>query len=200
MFYLVHHEGKQNHKYAYKDLSFIDVQQATCEACGRGVVSFCYGQGEKHRLVVEGGNVYPDYLQFCGAGKRLFLLSQTAEEIVVQNQISGIVRESEVQLFDLRHHMISDISRYFSMEICGEIELNASAMKLKKKRFCEKCGQYTWNRKSLGPIILDPNTWNGSDLCRIKSIPGYFVCTDRFAEMVRCNGLTGFSFEKLSLL
>jgi hypothetical protein len=70
-------------------------------------------------------------------------------------------------------------------------------MQLKKKRVCPSCGQFEWNRQRLPAMILNVSSWDGSDICRLASIPGFIVCTDKFKTIVQNNQLKGFSFEQV---
>lgn len=144
----------------------------------------CAMMGMSTVLFLEGGKMYPDYLAFTGAGEQLFLLSERAVPVFEENGISGFSGKWEVT--------VSDGPRYFAMEIGGSVELDFAAMHLKKKNLCSRCGQYNWNRQRMEPVILDEASWDGSDICRVKSLPGLFACSRRFAQIVKDHGLTGF--------
>lgn len=81
--------------------------------------------------------------------------------------------------------------------ICGRIELDLPKMGLKKKKLCRVCGGFEWNRQRLSPLLLDASAWDGNDICRVDSIPGYVVCTDRVVALVKKQKLKGFSFRAL---
>ena len=70
-------------------------------------------------------------------------------------------------------------------------------MGLKKKKRCRVCGGFEWNRQRLSPLHLDASAWDGNDLCRVDSIPGYVICTDNVVALVKKQQLKGFSFRAL---
>ena len=86
---------------------------------------------------------------------------------------------------------------YFLVRICGTITLDYKRMGLKKKKVCNACGSFEWNRQRLSPLFLDESTWDGSDLCRVSDIHGYLICTEHFVNTVKEQGLTGFCFRAL---
>lgn len=183
MLHLLQADTKRKYRYAWKDESFLGFEQQVCSFCGR-MISECRYDGDIHRLILEGGNTYPDYLTFTGAGERLFLLSERAVRIFEDCGIAGFSGKREV--------MVSDGPQYFAMEISGRVELDFVTMQLKKKKLCPECGQFGWNRQRMDPVILDEGSWDGCDICRVKSLPGFFACSERFAEAVKDYKLTGF--------
>lgn len=195
MLLLVSHDIRRKYKYAYKDTSFKGFEHRICAFCGR-TISDMHFKEQGHCLILEGGKIFPDYLQFCGAGESLFLLSDQAVRLLEQSGISGISAKAEVQICDDQEKTLFNAPRYFSMEVCGCVEMDFDAMHLKKKNLCPECGQFTWNRQRVQPMILDRNSWDGSDICRVGSIPGYFACSKRFVDFVKKNGVTGFVFSE----
>ena len=131
----------------------------------------------------------------------MFLLSGKALSLFEQNRISGISGKERIRVLEKHNDQWIDITDdspdYWLIELDGEAELDFSAMGLKKKHKCDYCGQFVWNRQRLYPLILDTNKWNSSDLCRIKSIPGYVICTERVKYLVEEHGLSGFDFTLL---
>ena len=74
----------------------------------------------------------------------------------------------------------------YSVNITGSIDFDLKAMALKKKNRCPSCGQFDWSRQRLYLIktVFDMNTWDGSDLCRIDSFPGFIVCTEKVKGVI----------------
>ena len=186
----------RKYKYAWRDLSFLGFSQSQCPVCGRKTAEFCYEDGP-HRLMLEGGKAYPDLLAYTGAGERMLILSARAVEIFYEEEVTGFSVKEKVMVPEESGEISSDIPDCFLLSVSGRIELDLAAMGLKKKKLCPQCGQFEWNRQRVHPLILDMAAWDGSDLCRVESIPGYFVCSDRFAELVNIHGLTGFCVKKL---
>ena len=131
----------------------------------------------------------------------MFLLSGKALSLFEQNRISGISGKERIRVLEKHNDQWIDITDdspdYWLIELDGEAELDFSAMGLKKKHKCDYCGQFVWNRQRLYPLILDTNKWNGRDLCRIQSIPGYVVCAEKVKHLVEEHGLSGFDFTLL---
>ena len=196
MFFRLLHSGNSKYKYAYKDLSISGIKKVDCEVCGRSIPELCYSQN-KHVLAIEGGKEYPDYLEFCDAGPRLCILSQRAVDVFVANKISGISEFVPIS-FDNPNPSENPFG-YYIASIEGRIDFDLLLMQLKKKQFCNKCGQFEWNRKKFPPVILSKGSWDNSDICRIASLQGYIVCTEKVIRVVKENKLTGFAFQELKL-
>lgn len=200
MFYKVLDYSAKTHKYAYKDISFLGFKETLCSNCGRSIATMLYNSGV-HQLVLEGGKKYPDLLGFHGAGKQMLILSGRTLSLFKQHNISGISGSEQIQVLEKRGSKLIDSTGlspdYWIVNVTGIVELDFSSMGLKKKNKCDCCGQFTWNRQRLTPLILDENTWNGYDLCRITSIPGYIICTDRVRCLVEEYSLSGFDFTLL---
>ena len=201
MFYDVYGSGTRVYRYAWEDLSFVDWVKTPCESCGRNISKTEYEPGG-HRLVLEGGKRYPDFLAFTGAGERIFLVSERALEVFTQNQVSGIASWERVSCVSemVRGKYMEpqgEAPNYWKLNISGRVDLDMKAMFLKKKHRCDKCGQFVWNRERLYPMYLDPNTWDGSDLCRITSIPGHVVCSDKLVRLIKKYSLKGACLEEI---
>ena len=192
MFYLIRDTGFRTNRYASKDLSFEGIDYNTCSLCNRKIASFRY-RNNIHELILEGGKRIPDKLQFCGAGRRLFLVSEAVIRAIESFHISGVLNYSPVILNPSTKEM-----PYYSIDVSGEIELSLSNMALKKKNYCPQCTQFEWNRKGFPQLCLDASSWNGQDICIVKSVPGYFVCTSKFAKLIEEHGFTGFDLLKVS--
>lgn len=195
MLYWLEHDTLKKHLYAYKDMSLVGYSRSVCPQCNRQIGTPQYKETSPH-LILEGGSVYPDYLQFCGAGNRLFLISEQALGIFEKNRITGY---SAYQLVTSESFIRSSNTDrppdYYCLNISGRIDLDFAAMHIKKKRVCSQCGQFEWSRMRLEPIVLDQATWDGSDLCLVDSIPGFRVCTKNLRQIIQKNKLTGFSFS-----
>lgn len=191
MFYRLFHSGLRKYKYAYRDLSISGIRKVECATCGRLLSELCYSDNG-HVLAIEGGKEFPDYLGFYDAGPRLCVLSKRAVEVFSANNISGI---SAFELVSFAN--ANETINYYIAEIYGRIDLDLKSMQLKKKHLCHSCGQFEWNRQRLTPVIVSPQSWDGSDFCRISSIEGYVVCSEKVVRLVKENRLTGFEFQEL---
>ena len=198
MLYRLSPDSDRRFRYAWKDLSFAGYQKQVCAGCGRTVAERIFSS-DRHSLILEGGKEFPDFLAFTGAGKQLFLLSDQAMECLHENKITGFSVVEPVTVCDERGNPVPGAPAYQHLEITGYAELDFSAMQLKKKRFCPFCGQFDWNRQRIPALIPDEASWDGSDLCRIGSMPGFMICSDRFKSVVLNNGLMGFCFKRLGM-
>lgn len=202
MLYWIEYEAHNKHKYAYKDLTFTGFNRSVCPECECEIATAQYKENTPN-FVLEGGRVYPDYLQFAGAGRQPFLISEKALELFEKNQITGYSGYQLVNYVSSKRKDNSSIIqqvKYYNLNITGRVDLDLAEMHLKKKHLCPQCGQFDWSRRRFGKTILDETTWDGSDLCRLKSIPGFKLCSEKLKELVRQHELTGFSFTSTMYL
>lgn len=199
VFYLLQPPSERTYQYAYKDVSFVAFRKSECEGCGRMVAEMDFNG--PHCLVAEGGPRYPDYLPFTGAGAQLFIVSERAAQVFRDNMLGGIAEFTPIQVMKEKNGELiplpQDAPQYVLVEVSGRIDLNFQKMCLKKKGLCKVCGSFEWNRQRLYPLFVDERTWDGSDLCRIESIPGYIVCTDQVVQQIKRHKLKGFTFQPL---
>ena len=195
MLYRLEHDTQKKFNYANMDVTLIKYNRSICAECNRQVAVPEYSS-ETPCLRLEGGSVYPDFLQFCGAGRQLFLVSEKTLELCELNAISGYSVYQKVCVELTGRKKEYTVPNYYNLDIEGRIELDMAAMYLRKKRRCSACGQFEWNRKRFEPLILNHTSWDGSDLCAIESIPGFRVCSEKMKELVLRHNLSGFSFRK----
>lgn len=195
MLYWLDHDTLKKFQYVYKDASFLGFSRSVCLQCNRQIGTPQYRREAPH-LILEGGKVYPDYLQFCGAGNQLFLISDRALEIFEKNRITGY---SGYQLATAETSIqgggVDRLPEYYCLNVSGRVDVDYATMHIKKKRVCPQCGQFEWSRMRLEPIILDHTTWDGSDLCLVDSLQGFRVCSERAKQIIHDHKLTGFSVK-----
>lgn len=198
-FYLLRDPGERSYQYAWKDQSFLGFQKTPCPECGRDIAVMEYSGG--HCLLLEGGPKYPDHLPFCGAGERMLVLSERAARLLQESGITGIGQITPVRTAKENNGTPVSLPEtapgYVLAEVTGKIDLDLSKMCLRKKKVCKACGGFEWNRQRLHPIHLDESTWDGSDICRCESIPGWFIFSEAAAELTRKQKLKGFVFDPL---
>lgn len=181
--------------YAQRNLAFTGYTSSICSKCGRSII-IPNPTIKKNEFIIEGGKNYPDFLDYRGAGT-YFLISKNALRLFIENRITGFDDYEEVSTRRETGVTIDDDnSVYFLLSINGTIDFDLRAMTLKKKRVCLSCNQYDWNiqRLSMLKSVFDMDTWDGNDLCRIKSFPGFIVCSDRLRSLVEEHKLTGLRF------
>ena len=196
MLFWIGSSAQKHHCYAYKDVTLLGYDRFNCPQCNRPFAKPRYAS-EVPYLLLEGGREYPDFLQFCGAGRQLFVVSEKTLDLFERHKIFGYAEAKPVSTERIDHREQTLLSpNYYTLAITGKIDLDISQMHIKKKNVCASCGQFDWSRMRIEPILLDPATWDGSDLCSLTSIPGLRVCSKRVKELAnRCN-LTGLSFEE----
>lgn len=195
--YQIQPPASEQYYYAWCNKSFGGFQWTVCPECGRRIATMQYVSDVPY-LLIDGGPKYSDYLCYTDAGIRLFLISERTLNLFEQHNVSGYDEYCLVELeFEEAGKVIDNIPRYYALNLIGSVEFDFKQMHLKKKKFCQQCGSFEWSRTRLDPAILDMSTWDGSDLCTIKSIPGRKVCTEKVRELVKEHTLTGFNFTKL---
>lgn len=196
MLYWLGYDSDKKFQYAWKNLSFIRFDRSICPQCAREIGTAQYRE-EPPYLLLEGGSVYPDYLYFGGAGKRPFVVSERTINLFEKSKVTGYTGYQQVTVEpDEGENHCGPCPNYYCLEVTGRVEFDFQAMRLKKKKVCPLCGQFQWNRQRFYPEFLDKDTWDGSDLCLLKSIPGFRVCSERVRELVQEHQLTGFSFRE----
>ena len=141
--YLVHCDTQVKYAYAWKDTSFEGFSRKTCENCGRIVAAPRFRE-ERRILLAEGGGNYPDFLNFTGAGERLFLLSAQAVRMLEGETITGIAGTEQVTV---RSEKTEEVRAYYALDIRGCIELDFEKMGLRKKKQCSFSGTASaWSR------------------------------------------------------
>ena len=190
-FYKLESYDERSFCYAYEDSSVKGIQKSDCDVCGRTVSSWRF-EGP-HKLLLEGKQIYPDRLLFCGAGGPMLILSEHAVDTLQEKGITGMEAWQPIAAT----YNDQEAPPYLLIQTCGTIALDYKRMGLKKKKVCNACGSFEWNRQRLSPLFLDESTWDGSDLCRVSDIPGYLICSERFVQTVKETRLTGFSFKPL---
>jgi hypothetical protein len=198
-FYLLESPSERTYQYACENSALIGLKTTTCDACGRNVSMWEFSGPPC--LIAEGGPKYPDRLAFIGAGSSLFVLSERAARTFADSGITGIAEMAPIRIMKRLDGAIiplPDVApQYILAQVGGTIELDFGKMFLKKKKLCKICGGFEWNRQRLHPLHLNEKTWDGSDICRIDSIPGYFICTERIVKLVKGRKLKGFCFKAL---
>ena len=145
-----------------------------------------------------GGKIYPDYIQFCGAGKYPFIVSKKTLEIFEENNVSGY---DDTKLVGVNPPGINEDGsqiQYYQLNVYGFVELDYKAMFLKKKNYCEVCGQYEWNRQRLYPRFVNESTWDGSDLVVVNSVQ-WRLCSEKVKNIIQNHKLTGFALTEANM-
>lgn len=199
MFSLLQTPSERTYQYAWKDLSFLGFQRSKCPDCSRTVAATAHSS--PRCLLLEGGPKYPDYLAFCGAGEPLFVISERAASVFRANDLLGIAECVPIQVAKEENGVLiplpENAPNYVMVQITGKIDLDYEKMGLKKKKVCSTCGSFEWNRQRLYPLYMDEHTWDGSDICRNQSLPGYIIFSKVAVELIKKHKLKGFCLKSL---
>ena len=185
--------------YAVKNLSFVGYKREECPTCKRQVVKDEIYEGED-AFLIDGAKKFSDFMQSCGAGT-YFIVSERVMNVLRENNVSGFDEAKKVPLYRSRYRkLIKQEQEYYIINITGSIDLNLKAMALKRKHVCPECGSFDWSRQRLYIFdsVFDMNTWDGSDICRIKSFPGYVMISDKLKEIFEAHKFTGATYKKES--
>ena len=194
MFYRVFYACDNSHKYLTQDLSVYKSFARECLMCGRKLVTYDEKEGI-HQLLCDGKGSYLDFLDATTSGKNYIYISDLAMDAIVRNSVSGINERFCCKAISGKTEHF-----YHKCDITGIIALNEKAMFLKKKNYCNECGQFEWNKKGIGKLIIDESLWNGCDVCRLLYFENIFICSERFKNIYHSEGLTGLTFETLKVI
>ena len=187
-----------DHKYCYavKNLAVIEFKRERCLHCGEQVVKNTICQGED-ALLIDGGKSYPDFMLYGSVGEP-FIVSERVIKVLYKEKITGYDMAKKVSLYRLIDgKLVKQEPEYYMINITGSIDLDLKAMHLKKKNVCPHCGSFKWSRQRLYLFdsVLDKSTWDGSDICRIKSFQGHIMISDRLKGILEAHKFTGASFK-----
>lgn len=183
--------------YAVNNLAFVGLKEEKCPHCGCQDATQLVFQGDD-ALLIDGAKSYPDCMLYGSVGLS-FIVSERVMEVLRQENITGYDEAKKVSLYRSRYgKLVKQDPNYYMINITGSIDLDLKAMSLKKKNVCPMCGSFKWSRQRLYTIdsVFDMSTWDGSDICRIKSFPGYIMISDRLKEIFEKHKFTGASFKK----
>jgi predicted RNA-binding Zn-ribbon protein involved in translation (DUF1610 family) len=174
----------------------VGYKREECPTCKRQVVKEKIYEGED-AFLIDGAKKFPDFMQSC----TYFIVSERVMNVLRENNVSGFDEAKKVPLYRSRYRkLIKQEQEYYIINITGSIDLNLKAMALKRKHVCPECGSFDWSRQRLYIFdsVFDMNTWDGSDICRIKSFPGYVMISDKLKEIFEEHKFTGATYKKES--
>lgn len=181
--------------YAVNNTALVGFKKEKCSECGCQDANDLLFQGED-ALLIDGAKNYPDFMLYGSVGLT-FIVSDRVMDALIKEQITGYGGVKKVALYRSRYgKLVKQEKEYYMLDIVGSIDLDLNAMHLKKKNICPLCGSFKWSRQRLYLFdsVFDMSTWDGNDMCRIKSFPGHVVISDKFKTVVEKNGFTGISF------
>lgn len=198
----LHCLGERKFRYAVSDGTFLRYDYTSCPDCGRSVATpVC--SGDARFFYLSGGKQYPDLLPFNGAGTtkdggRFVIISEKAKNAFECEGITGYSNCTKVSVVpDQRgtDYDTEDAPNYYLIDIDGRIDLDFAKMNnLRRKKYCQTCGQFEWSQQRMHRRFVDVETWSQNDLCRIKSLPGFVVCSEKVMDAAEKYKLTNFEF------
>lgn len=197
MYKLVNFYSEYKYCYAVENIAFAGFKKEKCPNCGVIDSIDLVFQGED-ALLVDGAKKYPDFMRYGSVGLT-FIISDRVMEVFKKEKITGYDTAKKVPLYRSRYgKLVKQEKEYYMLNITGSVELDLKAMSLKKKNVCPLCGSFKWSRQRLYTIasVFDMSTWDGSDICRIKSFPGLIMISDRLKEIFEEHKFTGASLKK----
>lgn len=61
------------------------------------------------------------------------------------------------------------------------------------ERHCDACGWFNWTLPLAG-VVIDPETWDGSDFFQVRELPGPWFMSQRAVDVLSAAGLSNFSY------
>lgn len=186
--------------YVHKILSFSASQMDICSYCGcrskKNIVKDIVK--DMDHLLIEGAQKHPDFMHCADFVSATFVVSKRVFDVMLKEKITGYDMAKKVSLYrSIDGQLVKQEPEYYMINITGIIDLDLKAMHLKKKNVCPNCGSFKWSRQRLYLFdsVFDKGTWDGSDICRIKSFQGYIMISDRLKEIFETHKFTGASFK-----
>ena len=196
MFGLNFNYSEKKFCYAQRNLAFNGYHYEKCQNCGRSIAKLVPTK-QMDEFVVEGGMQYPDFLDYRGAGIN-FLVSNRVLQAFIKNGITGYTQAVKVPIRREHDRPHDNQGVYYNLlDVVGRVDFDLKTMGLKRKNICPFCEQFDWSRQRLSIIktVLDMNTWDKSDLCRISSFPGFVVCSEKLKSIIDDYSFSGVVFQ-----
>jgi hypothetical protein len=118
------------------------------------------------------------------------LIQSSVSKVLTQNQITGFetraaraaIKKTEAPL---------DVAELVVTGWGGMADERSGIREIKR---CTGCGHVRYSEISDSTHIINPATWDGSDIFIVWPMPLFRFVTERFVEVVRDSGFTGVSF------
>ena len=128
-----------------------------------------------------------------------------------------LVQDSVVNLFEQHHvtgYALDDVEASFERTAkrsiprlrellvrgWGGVAPAASGVKLLESQSCRECRHWVYSTFSDASKLVDPSAWDGDDVFMVWPLPRFIFVTNRVAELIRSNELTGASLLPVSSL
>jgi len=91
----------------------------------------------------------------------------------------------------LRHKKLSrKVPTYYEIDVTGKGGSISHNKGVRLEFCCPECGRARYSRPTEG-ISVDPKQWDGSDIFRVKEMPGHYLVSEAFAEVIRRRRVRG---------
>ena len=191
MLYCISSYPSNRYKYLVVDHDYYEIERFRCDTCER-MVQKCSLQYWPPKMRLEGGRRYPDHLSVS-----VPFVDRTG--IIVSERALNVFRSEKITGFEaapievLGTSLVDDAPRYYYLTVTGQVSLDHTAMRYRKKNLCRSCGSYEWSRQKVGESVVDHDSWDGSDLCFLVDFPNMFLCTQKVIDTIKSHNLKGFS-------
>lgn len=125
---------------------------------------------------------------------------------VIQDRILRLFREAGFTGFDVlpveaRYEMSSDEPpKLWELRVTGWGGMAPPESGIQLVEHCPACGFLKYSGASHPELLVKESQWDGSDFFMIWPLPKFIFVTDRVADVVRNNQLTGVKLQRLSSL
>ncbi len=165
----------------------------SCDEC-LAAVTYPAGSFE---LILEGGSDYPDFL-LCGAYP-LFIVSERVAVAFRKACVSSFM-EYPLTIAGIQNTSLTreEAPNYLRLEVTGECRVDPLASGATARQVCTRCGRLQTEPAILKAFRLFQGSWDGSHLFRDHVFfPRVVFCTEGLANLIRTEGFTNASLEKI---
>jgi len=127
-------------------------------------------------------------------------------ECLIQDRVLKIFRENGFTGFDVKSAKAvfkkpvagRDPPRLWEMVITGWAGLAPPESGIKLIEHCRACGHRVYSACNCPGALINSAQWDGSDFFTVWPLPAYVFVTDRVAQVIRDNRLTGVLLQQPS--
>lgn len=138
------------------------------------------------------GSALGDFVK--GPGFQVLISERMAEAIRAAG-LTGLLGFDPVEVVRVRRKRKSakpvDVPRYFVVSPCfgrGAVDLSRSLLRRSRQLTCPEC--LNPGVDTIHGFTVEPGTWQGEDVFRVRGLTGRVVVTERFVQLVQRHGLT----------
>jgi hypothetical protein len=129
--------------------------------------------------------------------------TRTAGGILVRRSVLKILREARISgwrpgliTVETAEELSEHDTEYDEMVVIGHTRGYSEQVRLEIEAQCSECGRLVYVRPKRG-LSMQRQCWDGSDIFQIDELPGIYVVTDAFREVIETHQCTGVEFVAL---